>query len=52
MEFFLNAWGPPEPILKSINEKFGDKIEYCMVYRDEADQFCGYLDVNVGMNDE
>ena len=52
MEFFT-AWGPPEPILEKINEKFGDKIEYCRwFYRDEADQFCGYLDVNVGINDE
>ena len=52
MEFFT-AWGPPQPILEKINEKFGDKIEYCRwFYRDEADMFCGYLDVNVGMNDE
>jgi hypothetical protein len=50
---FFTAWGPPEPILEKINEKFGDKIEYCRwFYRDEADMFCGYLDVNVGMNDE
>jgi len=50
---FLTAWGPPEPILKKINEKFGDKINYCRwFYRDEADMFCGYLDVKVGMNDE
>ena len=52
MEFFT-AWGPPQPILEKINEKFGDKIEYCRwFYRDEADMFCGYLDVDVGMNDE
>ena len=52
MEFFT-AWSPPQPILEKINEKFGDKIEYCRwFYRDEADMFCGYLDVNVGMNDE
>lgn len=52
MEFFT-AWGPPQPILEKINEKFGDKIEYCRwFYRDEADMFCGYLDVDVGMNHE
>ena len=50
---FLTAWGPPHPILEKINEKFGDKINYCRwFYRDEADMFCGYLDVDVGMNDE
>ena len=50
---FFTAWGPPEPILEKINEKFGDKIEYCRwFYRDEADMFCGYLDVDVGMNHE
>ena len=52
MEFFT-AWSPPQPILEKINEKFGDKIEYCRwFYRDEADMFCGYLDVDVGMNHE
>tara|TARA_R100001594_G_scaffold68959_2_gene103302 strand:+ start:5489 stop:5908 length:420 start_codon:yes stop_codon:yes gene_type:complete len=50
---FLTAWGPPIPILEKINEKFGDKIQYCRwFYRDEADMFCGYLDVDVGMNHE
>ena len=52
MEFFT-AWSPPQPILEKINEKFGDKIEYCRwFYRDEADMFCGYLDVDVGMHHE
>ena len=50
---FLTAWGPPNPILERINSKFGDKITYCRwFYRDEADMFCGYLDVDVGINDE
>ena len=50
---FLTAWGPPHPILEKINEKFGDKIEYCRwFYRDQADNFCGYLDIDVGINDE
>ncbi len=50
---FLTAWSPPQPILEKINEKFGDKIEYCRwFYRDEGDMFCGYLDVDVGMNDD
>jgi len=48
---FLTAWGPPTPILNKIGFKFGDKINYCRwFYRDEADMFCGYLDVDVGMN--
>ena len=50
---FLTAWGPPTPILNKIGFKFGDKITYCRwFYRDEADMFCGYLDVDVGINDE
>ena len=50
---FLTAWAPPQPILEKINEKFGDKISYCRwFYRDEADMFCGYLDVDVGINNE
>ena len=50
---FLTAWAPPQPILEKINEKFGDKISYCRwFYRDEADMFCGYLDEDVGMNNE
>ena len=50
---FLTAWGPPHPILRRINSKFGDKITYIRwFYRDEADMFCGYLDVAEGINDE
>tara|TARA_E500000305_G_scaffold111360_1_gene123000 strand:+ start:304 stop:723 length:420 start_codon:yes stop_codon:yes gene_type:complete len=50
---FLTAWGPPTPILNKIGFKFGDKINYCRwFYRDEADMFCGYLDVDVGINNE
>ena len=50
---FLTAWGPPTPILNKIGFKFGDKIDYCRwFYRDEADMFCGYLDVDVGINNE
>ena len=50
---FYTAWSPPQPILEKINEKFGDKIEYCRwFYRDESDMFCGYLDVDVGINDD
>ena len=50
---FLTAWGPPHPILRRINSKFGDKITYIRwFYRDESDMFCGYLDVDEGINDE
>ena len=50
---FLTAWGPPTPILERIMANSGDKIEYVRwFYRDEADMFCGYLDVDVGVNDE
>ena len=50
---FLTAWHPPTPILEIINDKFGDDIEYCRwFYRDEGDNFCGYLDVDINMNEE
>ena len=50
---FLTAWGPPTPILERIMANSGDKIEYVRwFYRDEADMFCGYLDVDEGINDD
>ena len=47
---FETAWGPPTGILKKIHEKFPDFSYIRWFYRDEADMFCGYLDVDVGIS--
>ena len=49
---FETAWGPPTGILKKIHEKFPDFSYIRWFYRDEADMFCGYLDVDVGINND
>ena len=49
---FETAWGPPTGILKKIHEKFPDLRYIRWFYRDEADMFCGYLDVDVGINND
>lgn len=49
--FFLTAWGPPHPIIRKLDKLF--KFEYIRwFYRDEADMFCGYLDIDEGINDD
>ena len=47
---FETAWGPPTGILEKIHEKFPDLPYIRWFYRDEADMFCGYLDVDVGIS--
>ena len=49
---FETAWGPPTGILKKIHEKVPDFSYIRWFYRDVADMFCGYLDVDVGINND
>ena len=49
---FFTAWGPPTKILQKILDepKYSKGLEYVRwFYRDEADQFCGYLDDDCGL---
>ena len=45
---FNTAWSAPTPIAKKLKSMMVDPSTFRWFYRDEADDFCGYLDDDIG----